>query len=395
MAAELKPYRAYKDSGVEGLGKVPAHWEVRRLKSWLGINELVLSEDTDPEHTLDYLDIGLVDAGRLTARPEQIRFRNSPSRARRVVRSGDTLVSTVRTYLKAVWHADDPGADLIASTGFAVLTPRRGTLPRFVSYVCQSDPFTNRVTAESVGIAYPAISETKLGTFEVWVPPLPEQAAIVRFLDHADRRIRRYICAKQQLIALLEEQTQALIFEAATGRIDVRTGRPYPDYEDTDVKWLGAVPAHWEVMRVKHVSRVLRGAFTHRPRNDPSLYDGPYPFIQTGEVTGADKRISSYRQTLNDRGLAVSRMFPAGTLVMAIAANIGDVAILDFEACFPDSVVGFVPGEKLERDFLYYVFRAMRPDCCAKRRSIHRGTSILIGSALGGFLFLRTMSKGR
>ena len=70
----------------------------------------------------------------------------------------------------------------------------------------------------------------------------------------------------------------------------------------------------------------------------------------------------SYRQTLNERGLAVSRMFPAGTLVMTIAANIGDVAVLDFEACFPDSVVGFVPRGDIERDFLYYVFRAMRPE---------------------------------
>ena len=76
----------------------------------------------------------------------------------------------------------------------------------------------------------------------------------------------------------------------------------------------------------------------------------------------AEKSIVGYRQTLNERGLAVSRMFPAGTLVMTIAANIGDVAVLDFEACFPDSVVGFVPRSGGERDFLYYVFRAMKPE---------------------------------
>ena len=206
MTAELKPYRAYKDSGVEWLGAVPAHWEVRRLKNWLDVNERVLSEDTDPEYTFGYLDIGSVETGRLAARPERFRFGDSPSRARRVVRSGDTVVSTVRTYLKAVWHAEDVGAELIASTGFAVLTPRSGVLPKFVNYVCQSDPFTNRVTAESVGIAYPTISEARLGTFEVCVPPCSEQAAIVRFLDHADRHIRRYIRAKEKLITLLEEQ---------------------------------------------------------------------------------------------------------------------------------------------------------------------------------------------
>ena len=125
---------------------------------------------------------------------------------------------------------------------------------------------------------------------------------------------------------------------------------------------MGDVPAHWEVRRVKQVAQILRGKFTHRPRNDPSLYDGPYPFIQTGEVARAEKAITNYRQTLNKRGLAVCQMFPAGTLVMTVAANIGDVAILEFEACFPDSVVGFVPRNDIERDFLYYMFRAMRPE---------------------------------
>ena len=254
-AGALKPYPEYKDSGVQWLGKVPAHWEVRRLKSWLDVNEFVLSEDTDPEYTFEYLDIGSVATGQLTAKPERIRFGNSPSRARRVVRRGDTIVSTVRTYLKAVWHAEHPGDDLVASTGFAVLTPRRGTFPRFVSYFCQSDPFTNRVTAEAVGIAYPAIAETRLGTFEVCIPPYPEQTAIARFLDHVDRRIRRYIRAKQKLIAVLEEQKQAIIHEAVTGQIDVRTERPYPAYKDSGAEWLGAVPAHWDVSRSKRVFR--------------------------------------------------------------------------------------------------------------------------------------------
>ena len=255
MSADLKPYPAMKDSGVPWLGEVPTYWEVRRLKSWLDVNEFVLSEDTDPEYTFEYLDIGSVATGRLTAKPERIRFGNSPSRARRVVRPGDTIVSTVRTYLKAVWHAEHPGDDLVASTGFAVLTPPRGAFPRFVSYFCQSDPFTNRVTAEAVGIAYPAIAETRLGTFEVCIPPYPEQAAIVRFLDHADRRIRRYIRAKQQLIALLEEQKQATIHQAVTGQIDVRTGRPYAAYRDSGVEWLGSAPEHWERRRLKTLLR--------------------------------------------------------------------------------------------------------------------------------------------
>ncbi|GIX00283.1 MAG: hypothetical protein KatS3mg111_3615 [Pirellulaceae bacterium] len=228
MIHDLKPYAEYKDSGVEWLGQVPAHWEVRRLKQWLRINLRVLPESTPSYFEFRYIDIGAVGTGRLLAAPQQLRFGDAPSRARRIIRSGDTIVSMVRTYLKAVYFVADEGPDLIASTGFAVLTPNEWTEPKYVSYLAQSDGFTNRVTAESIGIAYPAIAETRLASFEVAVPPLPEQTAIVRFLDYVDRRVGRVIRGRQRLVGLLEEYKQALTHQAVTGRIDVRTGQPYP-----------------------------------------------------------------------------------------------------------------------------------------------------------------------
>ena len=82
--------------------------------------------------------------------------------------------------------------------------------------------------------------------------------------------------------------------------------------------------------------------------------------IQTGDITAAGKYIHTHSQTLNELGMSVSKRFPRGTLVMSIAANIGDVAILDFEACFPDSMIGMIPGHKANLDFLYYLMRAMR-----------------------------------
>lgn len=251
MIDGLRPYPTYRESGVEWLGEVPDHWEVRRLKSWLHINRQVLPEQADPEYTFDYLDIGSVAHGHIVVKPARIRFGNSPSRARRIVQSGDTLVSTVRPYLKAVWHCEEPWPDLVASTGFAVLTPRPGTFARFVSYFCRSDPFTNRVTADSVGVAYPAISEGNLGELEVCAPPVQEQAAIARFLDDADRRIRRAIAAKKKRIALLEEEKQATIQQAVAGQIDVRTRKPYRAYKDSGVEWLGKVPERWECRRLK------------------------------------------------------------------------------------------------------------------------------------------------
>ena len=99
------------------------------------------------------------------------------------------------------------------------------------------------------GSAFCKSLEQKTLTRTWAIPPLPEQTAIVRFLDHADRRIRRYIRAKQKLIALLEEQKQAIIHHAVTGQIEVRTGQPYPAYKPSGVEWLEEVPKHWEMVR--------------------------------------------------------------------------------------------------------------------------------------------------
>ena len=270
---ELGPfntYPAYKPSGVPWLGNVPAHWEVRRLKQWVGINEAVLPETSDPHLEFQYLEIGAVINGTLVEEPKRLFFANAPSRARRIVRSGDTIISTVRTYLKAVWFADKTDYDLICSTGFAVLTPRQETAPKFVSLLVQCNSFTDRLTAESVGTAYPAIAESRLGSFQVSLPPLPEQTAIVRYLDHMDRRIRRYVSAKRKLIALLEEEKQAVVNRAVTRGLD-----PNVRLKPSGVEWLGDVPEHWEVRRLKSLAAIGTGGRDTINRKE----DGLYPFF--------------------------------------------------------------------------------------------------------------------
>ena len=100
----------------------------------------------------------------------------------------------------------------------------------------------------------------------------------------------------------------------------------------------------------------------HRPRSDPAFYGGPYPFIQTGSISAADKFITEFTQTLNEDGLRISKLFPKGTVVMSITgAKIAEVAVTTFEACFPDSIVGFIPDHHLDRDFLFYLLVAMKP----------------------------------
>ena len=218
----LDPDVRLKPSSVEWLGDVPAHWEVLPLKHWLGMNESVLSEATDPNFEFRYIDIGSVGTGVLIEKPQKIRFATAPSRARRIVRDGDTIISTVRTYLKAVWFDEETKGNFICSTGFVVLTPRQGTLPKFVSYLTQNNSFIDRVTANSVGTAYPAITESRLGSFQVAVPPFPEQAAIVAYLDNVTANIDAAIDRARREIELLSEYRIRLIADVVTGKVDVR-----------------------------------------------------------------------------------------------------------------------------------------------------------------------------
>ena len=217
----LDPDVPLKPSGVPRLGDVPAHWTIKPLKHAVKINAKVLPETTPSDYEFRYLDIGTVGTGLLTGRMQKLVFGNAPSRARRVLRQGDTIISTVRTYLKAVYFVED-ATDLIASTGFAVLTPQEGIQPRFVSFLVQSDSFTDRVTANSVGTSYPAIAETRLAAFHVAIPPLAEQTAIARFLNEATASLDHKTAGAQRRIDLFREYRTRLIADVVTGKVDVR-----------------------------------------------------------------------------------------------------------------------------------------------------------------------------
>lgn len=221
---------ALKASGIEWVGEMPEHWEVKPLKRWVRLNARTLGQRTSPDFEFRYVDIGSVQTGRLVKEPERIRFEVAPSRARRVLHRGDTIISTVRTYLKAIWYVSEDADDLIASTGFAVLTPGSGVEPEYLGYVIQSSPFVNRVTANSIGIAYPAIAETVLGRFPVALPPtVNEQQAIVARIKTESAPLDDAITRTEDEIKLIREYRDRLIADVVTGQMDVRGWQPGPD----------------------------------------------------------------------------------------------------------------------------------------------------------------------
>lgn len=193
----------------------------RPIWSCIVLNPETLSEGTDSDFQFTYIDIGsITEAEMLT--PQEVRFGAAPSRARRVVRAGDVIVSTVRTYLRAVAAVPESLDGAVASTGFAVLRPRPDILDgRYLRYWCMSEDFLSEVVARSYGVSYPAINASDLVRLKIPVPSITEQLSIVDGLEAEEAAAKRQADALRSLDALLQERSQALIAAAVTGQLDV------------------------------------------------------------------------------------------------------------------------------------------------------------------------------
>lgn len=123
-----------------------------------------------------------------------------------------------------------------------------------------------------------------------------------------------------------------------------------------------SIPKSWRRAALGDIAEVERGKFTHRPRNDPRFYGGGIPFVQTGDVANSQGRIRTYSQTLNELGLSVSKTFPAGVILITIAANIGFTGILEFESACPDSLVGIIPRDGVDAHFLHFFLVTQQPE---------------------------------
>ncbi|MEW6505866.1 MAG: restriction endonuclease subunit S [Chloroflexota bacterium] len=282
MITSLKPYPAYKDSGVPWLGQVPEHWDVRRIKriAWLNPSksEVPLALRDGRAVFLPMERVG--SDGRFDA--SEVRPISDLWNGYTYFRRGDVIVAKITPCFengKGACLENLPTALGFGSTEFHVIRPCNAIVSAYLYRATTLSEFRQLGADEMTGAAgQQRVPVEFIGNFSIPIPPLPQQTAIVRFLDYMDRRMRRYIRARQKLIKLLEEYRQALIHRAVTGQIDVRTGQPYPAYKDSGIEWLGKVPEHWEVRRVKTICRMKAGEnITNRqiePSGDFPVYGG-------------------------------------------------------------------------------------------------------------------------
>ncbi len=210
----------------------------------------------------------------------------------------------------------------------------------------------------------PSLQKPVLENLLVPLPPLPEQRAIAHVLSTVQRARE----ATEAVIAATRELKRSLmrhLFTYGPVPLDQVAGVRLKETE------IGFVPEGWDIRPLGKIAAIERGKFTHRPRNDPAYYGGDTPFIQTGDVTASNGVVRSYSQTLSERGLSVSRIFPEGTIVITIAANIGYTAILGFDSAFPDSLIGITPCPGVQTRFLNYYLMTQQS---AMDRAAPRGT---------------------
>lgn len=183
------------------------------------LNCQTLAEDSDPGLEFRYVDIGSVGPGLLTTEPATTRFEDAPSRARRVVRKNDVLISTVRTYLRAVLPVRALDGETVCSTGFAVLSPNSRIEPRFLGWATQSSRFINEIVARSEGVSYPAINPAEIARLHLLLPDLSGQAAIAAYLDAETARIDAIIDRRRRMLDLFAARYRRIISDhTAIGR---------------------------------------------------------------------------------------------------------------------------------------------------------------------------------
>ncbi len=321
MIADLNPYPVMKDSGVEWLGEVPEHWEVRRN------GRLFEQRNQTGFSALPILEVSLNTGVRVrdfenTTRKQVMSDRGAYKRAA----MGDIAYNMMRMWQGAVGVAPVDG---LVSPAYVVAQPFPDTEPRFFSYLFRTAAYMAEVDKYSHGIVK---DRNRLYWHEFKqmssVFPLPEeQKAIADFLDAHARRVNRLIRAKQKLIGLLEEQKQAIIHCAVTRGLD-----PGVPLKPSGVDWLGDVPECWEVRKLSSLFRRHGSGTT--PSGD-RYYGGGIPWVMTGDLT--DGALLTTKRTVNRRALkevSALRVYPPGSLLVAMyGATIGKTGVLTMEAC--------------------------------------------------------------
>jgi type I restriction enzyme S subunit len=256
----------------------------------------------------------------------------------------DVLYGKLRPYLDKAVLATNDG---VCTTELLVLRPRARVDPRYLSCVVHAPEFIDFAMSGVTGAHHPRTSWNHIAQFKIPAMDRSEQSAVATLLWG----IHDLLANCGMTTENAQELKQAAMRELFT------RGLRGEDQKETEI---GPVPESWEILRLSDVAALERGRFMHRPRNEPRFYGGNTPFVQTGDIVRSGGRIKAFTQTLNDDGVAISKVFPSGTILITIAANIGYTGILEFDSACPDSLVAITPDSRANKKYLNYYLQTQQ-----------------------------------
>lgn len=342
MAEQMKP------SGIDWIGDIPESWKVRPLKYLAKCNQDVLLETTAPDYSFRYVDIGSVTYERGITGYQELRFEDSPSRARRKVSVGDTIISTVRTYLKAIAIISD-SENVIVSTGFAVYTPDEAIYPQYLYYFCKSEGFVQEIDKNSYGIAYPAINTDLLSRIYIAYPCYEEQQAIADFLDKECAQIDSITADLEKQIALLQQYKKSLITETVTKGLD----KSVP-MKDSGTDWIPyEIPEQWELSKIKYIFN-LRDEKNYRPLEEVNLIS---LYTDLGVVQHCDLETTTGNKAYTADGY--KKVYVDDVVVNIILCWMGAIGISQYEGVTSPAydVYYAIDKEVICPQYYHYLFK--------------------------------------
>lgn len=337
-------------------GKLPEGWSTSTISEICNLNpKLKLDDD---------LDVGFMPmAGVPTTYLGKCNFETKKwsevKKGFTQFQNGDVIFAKITPCFengKAFVIKEFPNGYGAGSTEYYVLRSIHGLInPHWLFALVKTKDFlTNGALNMSGSVGHKRVTKEFVENYGVPVPPLAEQKIIAKKLDTLLAQVDSTKARLEQIPQILKRFRQAVLSAAVSGRLTKVWREKNQDSSSS---------GEWQQFALSELGDLSRGKSKHRPRNDPRLFGDTYPFIQTGEVANSSGRIKSATKFYSEFGLSQSKLFPQGTLCITIAANIADTAILDIDACFPDSVVGFIPKKnKSHVLFIKYLIDANKED---------------------------------
>lgn len=342
----LQKYDSYNDSEVDWIGEIPDGWEIKRVKEVCQVNKESLTDSVDPFLEINYVDISSVDTNYGIQQIEILNFGEAPSRARRIVKEGDVIVSTVRTYLKAIAFIEKNHDGHIVSTGFATITPNTKVVSKFIYRAAFSNYFIERIIANSVGVSYPAINSSFIRDNFLLLPPKQEQIKISDFLDEKTLKIDAQIKILQDKITNYEELRKSLIekcvFKGLNDNVELK---------NSGFDWVGQIPKHWSIERNKNLfyeSKVLSST-------------GEEDLLSVSEYTGVtvkEKDLETGENNSRADSLEGYKICKKGDLVINImlAWKTG-LGVSNYNGIVSPAYCVYSPKSKVHPFYFHYLFR--------------------------------------